>query len=66
MITEPIQADHIIAEGEADLVLLAREMLRDPYFAVHAAAALNQTATWPEQYLRAAPPQSQPRTPIER
>jgi 2,4-dienoyl-CoA reductase-like NADH-dependent reductase (Old Yellow Enzyme family) len=64
MITEPTQADRIIAEGEADLVLLAREMLRDPYFAVHAAAALSQPATWPEQYLRAAPPQSQPRAPL--
>lgn len=64
MITEPIQADHIITKGEADLVLLAREMLRDPYFAVHAAAALNQPAAWPEQYLRAAPSGSQPRTPI--
>ncbi len=62
MITEPAQADRIVAGGEADLVLLAREMLRDPYFAVHAAAALNEPATWPEQYLRAAPPQSQPRT----
>ena len=55
MITEPTQANKIIEEGEADLVLLAREMLRDPYFAVHAAAALSETASWPEQYLRAAP-----------
>jgi hypothetical protein len=36
-------------------VLLAREMLRDPYFAVHAAAAMTETTSWPEQYLRAAP-----------
>jgi len=64
MITEPVQANRIIAEGEADIVLLAREMLRDPYFAVHAAAAMQEPATWPEQYLRAAPPQSQPRAPI--
>jgi 2,4-dienoyl-CoA reductase-like NADH-dependent reductase (Old Yellow Enzyme family) len=64
MITDPAQANRIIAEGEADFVLLAREMLRDPYFAVHAAAALNEPATWPEQYLRAAPPQSQPRTTV--
>ncbi len=64
MITEPIQANRIIAEGEADLVLLAREMLRDPYFAMHAAAAMDETASWPKQYLRAAPPHSQPRTPI--
>ena len=64
MITQPTQANRIIEEGEADLVLLAREMLRDPYFAVHAAEALNETATWPKQYLRAAPPHSQPRTAI--
>lgn len=55
MITEPVQADKIVAQGEADLVLLAREMLRDPYFAVHAAAALEETTSWPVQYLRAAP-----------
>jgi 2,4-dienoyl-CoA reductase-like NADH-dependent reductase (Old Yellow Enzyme family) len=66
LITEPMQADRIIAEGEADMVLLAREMLRDPYFAVHAAAAMNEPATWPEQYLRAAPPLSPPRTAIAR
>ena len=64
MITAPEQADRIIAEGEADLVLLARETLRDPYFALHAAAAMSKPATWPEQYLRAAPPQSSPRAPI--
>lgn len=55
MITDPTQANGIIENGEADMVLLAREMLRDPYFAVHAAAALGEVAGWPEQYLRAAP-----------
>ena len=55
MITDPAQANRIVTEGEADMVLLAREMLRDPYWTVHAAAALNQTASWPEQYLRGAP-----------
>ena len=64
MITDPAQANRIIAEGEADMVLLAREMLRDPYFGLHAAAALNETATWPEQYLRAAPQHSKLRAPI--
>ncbi|HWG21507.1 MAG TPA: NADH:flavin oxidoreductase/NADH oxidase [Terracidiphilus sp.] len=58
MITEPAQANRIVEEGEADMVFMAREMLRDPYFAVHAAAALNETASWPEQYLRAAPHQA--------
>ena len=55
MITEAAQADAIVASGEADMVLLARELLRDPYWPVHAAAALSETATWPKQYLRAAP-----------
>jgi 2,4-dienoyl-CoA reductase-like NADH-dependent reductase (Old Yellow Enzyme family) len=55
MITDPNQANAIVANGEADMVLLAREMLRDPYWPVHAAAALGETASWPVQYLRAAP-----------
>ena len=55
LITDPAQADAIIAKGEADLVLMAREMLRDPYWSVHAAAALGEPASWPAQYLRAAP-----------
>jgi 2,4-dienoyl-CoA reductase-like NADH-dependent reductase (Old Yellow Enzyme family) len=66
MITEPQQANDIIANGEADIVLLAREMLRDPYWPLHAAATLGETATWPVQYLRAAPQGSQARTGIER
>jgi len=55
LITEPAQANAIIAEGEADFVFLARAMLRDPYWPVHAAAALDEQASWPKQYLRAAP-----------
>ena len=66
MITEPQQANDIIASGEADMVLLAREMLRDPYWPLHAAAALGETASWPVQYLRAAPQKSPARTAIER
>jgi len=58
MITTPQQADSIIREGKADVVLLAREMLRDPYFALHAARELGQSIAWPSQYLRAAPPGS--------
>jgi 2,4-dienoyl-CoA reductase-like NADH-dependent reductase (Old Yellow Enzyme family) len=61
MITEPAQAQALIAEGKADLVLLARAMLRDPYWAVHAAAELGIDANWPVQYLRAAPKGSQVR-----
>ncbi len=55
MITEPAQADAIIQNAQADIVLLAREMLRDPYWPLHAAAALGQEGSWPVQYLRAAP-----------
>ena len=53
-ITEPAQADAIVRNGEADLVLLAREFLRDPYWALHAGQALGVEVTWPAQYLRAA------------
>jgi 2,4-dienoyl-CoA reductase-like NADH-dependent reductase (Old Yellow Enzyme family) len=55
MITVSAQADQIIRNEQADLVLLAREMLRDPYWPLHAAQELGQTASWPRQYLRAAP-----------
>jgi 2,4-dienoyl-CoA reductase-like NADH-dependent reductase (Old Yellow Enzyme family) len=55
MITGAAQADQIIRNGQADLVLLAREMLRDPYWPLHAAAELRHQAPWPVQYLRAAP-----------
>jgi 2,4-dienoyl-CoA reductase-like NADH-dependent reductase (Old Yellow Enzyme family) len=65
LITDPLQADGILASGEADMVMLAREMLRDPYFPLHAAAALGVPMTWPKQYLRAAPHGSQPRVAIE-
>ncbi len=53
LITTPEQADEIIKSGKADLVLLAREMLRDPYWPLHAASALKQKSNWPKQYLRA-------------
>ena len=66
LITEPAQANAIIADGEADLVFLARAMLRDPYWPVHAAAALGEQASWPKQYLRAAPPGSPARTAADR
>ena len=55
LITEPAQADAIVAGGQADLVLLARELLRDPYWPLHAARALGTKGPWPAQYLRAAP-----------
>jgi len=53
LITQPEQADQIIRSGQADLVLLAREFLRDPYFPIHAARALNQPDIAPVQYARA-------------
>jgi 2,4-dienoyl-CoA reductase-like NADH-dependent reductase (Old Yellow Enzyme family) len=53
LITEPAQADAIIAAGQADVVLLARELLRDPYFPRRAAQALGAELTAPDQYLRA-------------
>jgi 2,4-dienoyl-CoA reductase-like NADH-dependent reductase (Old Yellow Enzyme family) len=55
MITAAAQADHIIRTGQADLVLLAREVLREPYWPLHAAKELGVTMPWPAQYLRAAP-----------
>jgi 2,4-dienoyl-CoA reductase-like NADH-dependent reductase (Old Yellow Enzyme family) len=66
LITDPAQADAIMALGNADLVLLGRELLRDPYWPLHAAAALGESASWPEQYLRAAPHHSLARIPVIR
>jgi 2,4-dienoyl-CoA reductase-like NADH-dependent reductase (Old Yellow Enzyme family) len=56
LITEAAQASAIIAEGRADCVLLARELLRDPYWPLRAARELGAVVDWPAQYLRAAPP----------
>ena len=55
LITEPEQAEAIVADGKADIVLLAREMLRDPHWPLHAAQALGAEVRWPDQYLRARP-----------
>jgi 2,4-dienoyl-CoA reductase-like NADH-dependent reductase (Old Yellow Enzyme family) len=66
MITDPVQANAIVTNGEADLVFLARELLRDPYWPLHAAAALEEPAAWPTQYLRAAPQHSPARSPVTR
>jgi len=54
LITEARQAGEIVASGSADAVFLARQMLRDPYFALHAAKELGVEVPWPEQYDRAA------------
>jgi 2,4-dienoyl-CoA reductase-like NADH-dependent reductase (Old Yellow Enzyme family) len=53
MIIETMQADQIVRNGEADLVLVARQSLRDPYLPLHAASELRQEQKWPDQYLRA-------------
>nr|WP_294791329.1 NADH:flavin oxidoreductase/NADH oxidase [uncultured Mucilaginibacter sp.] len=53
LITTPTQADEIIQTGEADMVIVAREMLRDPYFPLHAAHVLGHDVKWPVQYERA-------------
>jgi 2,4-dienoyl-CoA reductase-like NADH-dependent reductase (Old Yellow Enzyme family) len=53
MITSPAQADTVIRSGQADLVLLARELLRDPCFPLRAARELAVDGPWPLQYLRA-------------
>jgi 2,4-dienoyl-CoA reductase-like NADH-dependent reductase (Old Yellow Enzyme family) len=55
LITEAVQADEIVRDGRADLVFLARELLRDPYWPLHAAHRLGQSAALvpPVQYARA-------------
>ncbi|WP_312571140.1 NADH:flavin oxidoreductase/NADH oxidase [Stutzerimonas balearica] len=55
LITEAVQAEHILRTGQADLILLARELLRDPYWPLHAAEHLRDNSVpWPAQYVRAA------------
>jgi len=53
LITHPLQAEEIISTGKADLILIARQSLRDPYFPLSAARELGIDADWPLQYLRA-------------
>jgi 2,4-dienoyl-CoA reductase-like NADH-dependent reductase (Old Yellow Enzyme family) len=55
LITTAEQAEHILQEEKADIVLFARELLRDPYFPLHAATELGYDLAWPEQYQRAKP-----------
>jgi 2,4-dienoyl-CoA reductase-like NADH-dependent reductase (Old Yellow Enzyme family) len=63
MITEPADAEAIVAEGRADLVFLARELLRDPYWPLFAARAVGAKVTWPEQYQRAEGPRATMQVP---
>lgn len=55
LITSAEQANAILTSGQADLVLLAREFLRDPYFPLHAAQTTGAATAWPVQYERARP-----------
>lgn len=55
MITEAEQAEAIIANGDADFVMLARGMMDDPHWAWHAAAALGADTAYPAQYRRCSP-----------
>jgi 2,4-dienoyl-CoA reductase-like NADH-dependent reductase (Old Yellow Enzyme family) len=53
IITTPEQAEEIVASGQADVIIIARQLLRDPYFPLHAAKALGADVKWPLQYERA-------------
>jgi 2,4-dienoyl-CoA reductase-like NADH-dependent reductase (Old Yellow Enzyme family) len=64
MITAPEQADQIIRTGQADVVLLARELLRNPYWPLHAAEVLHKPGSWPVQYERAARGKVERRQPL--
>ena len=55
LITEPAQAEEIVAEGDADMVLMARELLRNPRWPLAAAHELGVDGPWPSQYVRAKP-----------
>jgi 2,4-dienoyl-CoA reductase-like NADH-dependent reductase (Old Yellow Enzyme family) len=55
LITDPAQAEEIVASGSADAVFLARKMLDDPHWPLHAAHALGVDVAWPRQYRRAKP-----------
>jgi len=65
MITSMNQADAILREGRADVILMAREFLREPYWPLHAAHAEGFQIPWPAQYLRAAPQGTPAREPLE-
>jgi 2,4-dienoyl-CoA reductase-like NADH-dependent reductase (Old Yellow Enzyme family) len=55
LITQPVQAEQILLTGQADAVMIARELLRDPCWPLHAAKALGVDIPWPPQYVRAKP-----------
>jgi len=53
LITTAHQAESILAENKADLIVMARKLLQDPYFPLHAAKELGAEIDWPVQYERA-------------
>ena len=55
LLTDPDQVEQVLASGQADVVLMAREQLRDPYFPLRASAVLGDEVEWPVQYARAKP-----------
>jgi 2,4-dienoyl-CoA reductase-like NADH-dependent reductase (Old Yellow Enzyme family) len=65
MITQAAQADEIIREGKADVVIIAREFLRHPYWPLQVARDLGFPEAWPVQYLRAATDASPRRRSVE-
>lgn len=65
LITTALQAEEILRSGQADMILLARQTLRDPYWPMHAASELAFAESWPVQYLRAAPAGAPQRKPVE-
>jgi 2,4-dienoyl-CoA reductase-like NADH-dependent reductase (Old Yellow Enzyme family) len=65
MITNAGQADTILDQSKADIVILAREFLRQPYWPLAVARDLGFPVSWPVQYLRAAPDNTPPREPIK-
>jgi 2,4-dienoyl-CoA reductase-like NADH-dependent reductase (Old Yellow Enzyme family) len=65
MIATAAEASAILSQEKADVVIMARQFLRDPYFPLHVAQELGFPASWPEQYLRAAAPGTPKRQPIE-
>jgi len=63
LITGGAQAEEILQQGKADVVLIAREFLRDPYLPLHIARDANVIVPWPPQYLRSAPNGTKIRAP---
>jgi len=55
LITDAVQAEQILSSGQADVVIIGRELLRNPYWPLHAAKTLNVDVAWPSQYQRAKP-----------